>query len=203
MPFSKCYPINIGTIFVHTGQKIFLMKKYLIIVLALVTSVSFAQPNARAKGPRSVNFERVEDAQVPEAVKNSFSSAFANATAVRWEKHSAQGKRSFAKYVAIFSADETRSRARFKEDGTPLSSSKYFGPAKLPENIKSAAQAKAPGFIVMGGEEITTKNGKTFYRVRSRKGSSKLIQYFDSDGNELTKDKTPEEVVDGEEEDGN
>lgn len=179
------------------------MKKYIVLLFSLITTLSFAQPNARAKGARAHSFATVEEAQVPDAVKNSFTNSFANAAAVRWEKHTAQGKRTYAKYVAVFTADEIRSRARYKEDGTALSSSKYFGPNKLPANIKSAAQAKSPGFVVMGGEEITTRNGNVFYRVRSRKGSSKLIQYFDADGNEVTKDKAPEELIDGEEEDGN
>lgn len=179
------------------------MKKYLIVILAFISAAAFAQPGGRAKGPRSMNFEKVEEGQLPEAVKSNFASTFSGATAVRWEKHSAQGKRTFVKYVSVFTMDGVRSRARYKEDGTSLSSSKYYGPAKLPENIKSAAQAKYPEFTVMGGEEITTRNGKTFYRVRSRKGASKLIQYFDENGNELSKDKAPEDVVDGEDEEGN
>jgi len=179
------------------------MKIYLIVILAAISATTLAQPGGRAKGPRSMNFEKVEDAQVPEAIKSTFSNTFPGASAVRWEKHSARGKRTFAKYVSVFTIDGVRSRARYKEDGSVLSSSKYYGPAKLPENIKSAAQAKYPEFTVMGGEEITTRNGKTFYRVRSRKGASKLIQYFDENGNEISKDKAPEDVVDGEDEEGN
>lgn len=175
----------------------------LFVLFVLICQVSLAQPKARVKPTRSLTFEAVDESQIPDAVKNSFTSSFEGAGEVRWEKHKAQGKRTFAKYVAVFSTDGVRARARYKEDGTLLSSSKYFGPAKLPANVKSAAESKAPGFTVMGGEEITTKNGKTFYRVRSRKGSSKLIQYFDADGNEVSRDKAPDGVTEGEDEEGN
>lgn len=179
------------------------MRSILTVILAVLGVSAFAQPQSKGRGPHTLNFEKVEAANVPAAITSSFESSFTGATAVRWEKHTAQGKRTYVKYVAVFTEGGVRSRARYKDDGTTLSSSKYYGAVKLPENIKAAAKAKNPDFIVMGGEEITTRNGKTFYRVRSRKGPSKLIQYFDADGNEISKDKAPEELIEGEDEEGN
>ena len=111
-----------------------------------------------------------------------------------------QSNKEYLRYVAVFTEGGVRSRARYAEDGTPLSSSKYYGAIKLPEPIKVAAKKKYPDFNVVSGEEITLKNGKSYYRVRSRKGAAKMIQYFDVDGNELSKEKAPAGLIDGEEE---
>ncbi|MEQ8424835.1 MAG: hypothetical protein RIA63_08990 [Cyclobacteriaceae bacterium] len=178
------------------------MRISLLIIVSLLGTLAYGQ-GARAKGPRSLNFEKVEGTLVPEVIKENFESSFQGAVAVRWEKHTLQGNKTGIRYVAIFTEGGVRSRARYKEDGTVLSSTKYYGAIKLPENIKAAAKAKYPEFTVMGGEEITTRNGKTFYRVRSRKGPSKLVQYFDGDGNEITKEKAPEDLLEGEDDEGN
>jgi hypothetical protein len=87
-----------------------------------------------------------------------------------------------------------------------MSSSKYMKADQLPANIKSAAEAKAQGQRVMGGEEIKTKKGETFYRVMSRGGGSRTVSVFDANGQPVTKEKMPEDLKDseGEEEgDGN
>lgn len=178
------------------------MRQLLTMIFFIAATIGYAQPS-NGKGHRSVNFEKVEAAQVPEVILSNFETSFDGALAIRWEKHLAQGNKAVVRYVAIFTEGGVRSRARYKEDGTPLSSSKYYGAIKLPENIKKASREKNPDFTVMGGEEITTRNGKTFYRVRSRKGSTKMIQYFDADGNEINKGNAPEGLMEGEEEDGN
>ena len=162
-----------------------------------------AQPKVKARGLRALNFERIEPGQVPNAVKRRFESEYPQAANIRWEKHQAQGKQTFIKYVAAFSMEGGRTRARYREDGSFLSSSRYLNPAKLPENIRNAAQAKNTGFAVVAGEEITTPKGKKYYRVRSRQGASRLIQYFDETGSEVAKADVPNEVTEGEEDNGN
>lgn len=177
------------------------MRLLLMMFFFIAATMGYAQPS-NGKGQKSVSSEKVEATQVPESVLSNFESSFDGALAVRWEKQVAQGNKAAVRYVAIFTEGGVRSRARYKEDGTPLSSSKYYGAIKLPELIKKASKEKYPDFTVMGGEEITTRNGKTFYRVRSRKGSTKMLQYFDADGNEINKSNAPEGLMEGEE-DGN
>lgn len=178
------------------------MKKIIFTLFFLsVVLAGFSQVRGKAK-VLAAGGKAIDAAQVPEAVKNSFSSAFPSATAVRWEKHGAvTQKRTYVKFVAVYTHEELRCRARYKEDGTALSSSKYFGPNKTPEAIKTAVTSRFSGFTVTGSEEITTKDGKVFYRTRLRKGASKVITYTDAEGNEVKKDKAPQEVTDGEEED--
>jgi hypothetical protein len=74
---------------------------------------------------------------------------------------------------------------------------------KLPETIGKNAKSKNPEFELVGGEEIKTKKGETFYRVRMKKGSSKLTTLYDANGNEVTKDKQPEEAQEDEGDEGN
>lgn len=140
----------------------------------------------------------VDASQVPDAVKNAF--AATGATATRWEKHEAKGKseKSYVKYVAIYDQDGIRSRARYKEDGTALGTSKYMKADQLPANVKSAAEAKAQGMKLMGGEEFKTKKGEVFYRVVARGGGSKTVSVFDSNGQPVTKDKMLEELKESE-----
>jgi hypothetical protein len=58
----------------------------------------------------------------------------------------------------------------------------------------------------MGGEEIKTKKGETYYRVFSRGGGSRTVSVFDANGQLVTKDKMSDDLKEseGEEEgDGN
>ncbi|MFY8036258.1 MAG: hypothetical protein ACOVMQ_03770 [Cyclobacteriaceae bacterium] len=178
------------------------MKKLLIVFLAAcVASASFAQGGKRRNALKAANHQQIDVSQVPESVKSSFK---ASAADVKWEKHEAKGKagKSLVRYVAVYTQDGVRVRARFKEDGTAMSSSKYMGGQKLPANIQTAATSKFPGAMLVGGEELTTKGGQVIYRVRLRNGGSKITTVLDANGNQITRDKMSEEHKEGEEEEG-
>ena len=53
----------------------------------------------------------------------------------------------------------------------------------------------------MGGEEIKTKKGETYFRVFSRGGGSRTVSVFDANGQPVTKDKMPEDLSESEGED--
>jgi hypothetical protein len=179
------------------------------VLIAFFSIHSYAQPGKRrgANPGREgkISGQTIDAGQVPDVVKNAF--ATTGATAERWEKQEAKGKegKSFVKYVAVYSQGGMRVRARFREDGSALSTSKYMKGDQLPANIKSAAEAKAQGQQVMGGEEIKTKKGETFYRVFSRGGGSKTVSMFDAKGQPVTREKMSDDLKDseGEEEGGN
>jgi hypothetical protein len=178
------------------------MKKLLTLLLVVaVAMASHAQGGKRKGGAKSANLKQVEASEVPEAVKNSFKTSV---TDVRWEKHEAMGKggKSHVRYVAIYTQDGVRSRSRFKEDGTALSSSKYMGAKKLPASIQSAATSKYPNIKLVGGEEFTTKTGQVYYRVRLRDKSTKITTLFDANGGEVTKEKMTDDLKEGEDEGG-
>lgn len=169
-------------------------------LLVFLAFSSYAQ-GGKKKGVQSASANKIDAALVPDAVKNAFT---VPATDVRWEKHEAKGKegKSRVRYVAIYTQDGLRTRSRFKEDGTPLSSSKYMGAQKLPAAVQAAATAKYPAAKLMGGEEFTSKKGMTYYKVRLRNGNSKITSFYNADGSEVKKDKVSDEDKETEEEGG-
>jgi hypothetical protein len=184
------------------------MKKFLLLIVIVAAMLpAWAQKDkGKAKGNKGGNFEKVDAAQVPDPVKNAFTSANPGVTAT-WEKHSARGKadKPFTKYVAVFTtADGNKSRARYREDGTAMTSSKYMKAEKMPDNVKKGMKSKYPDFTPTAAENVKGKDGKSMYRIKSKKGSAKLTTYFDENGNEITKEKVSDDVKDGEdEEEGN
>ncbi len=178
------------------------MKKLIAFVLVvLIATASYSQRGKERKAVKAGSNKQVEANEVPDAVKSAFKSP---ATDVRWEKQEGKGKagKSHVRYVAVYTQDGVRTRSRFKEDGSPMSSSKYMGGQKLPAAIQTAATAKNPGATLVGGEEFTTKDGKVYYRVRTRNGATKSTTLFDANGAEVTKDKITDEHRESEDEDG-
>lgn len=178
------------------------MKHFILIMLVALSTAVMAQRGERGKF--QANGKVVDASAVPEAVKNTQAQNFPGTTVNRWELHSSSNaKKSFQKYVAIYMQDGLRARARYKEDGTALSSSKYFNAEKAPEVVKTAA-TRYSGYTLNAGEEVKTfAKGKTFYRVRFRKGGQRMVVLLDEAGNEVTKDKAPEEALEDEGESGN
>jgi hypothetical protein len=177
------------------------MKKIITFVLiTFLAFTSYAQGGKRKGGARAAAANQIEASQVPDVVKKAFTIQAAD---MHWEKVELQGKagKVHVHYVAVYTQDGTRVRARFKEDGAAMGTSRYMGAQKLPEVIQSAAKAKNPGAVLRGGEEFT-KGDQVFYRVRLKNGSSKITSVFDASGAEVTKDKIAEEMKHGEEEDG-
>jgi hypothetical protein len=171
------------------------MNFFLLILASFGILVTNAQSDTSAE-IHPGNFEKIEATEVPMIIINKFESMFTGASAIQWEKHATTGSNNSTNYVVLFTEGAVKSRAKYKEDGTPISSAKFFGAQKLPANIKAATNSKYPDFAIIDGEEITTKNGKTFYRVTCRNGSTKMIQYFEANGAEVIKDKAPEGLVD-------
>jgi hypothetical protein len=178
------------------------MKKLLIVVLAAcVATASFAQGGKRRNALKAANHQQIEASLVPDAVKNSLKTP---ASDVRWEKSEAKDKtgKTHVRYVAVYTQDGVRVRSRFKDDGTPMSSSKYMGAQKLPAAIQTAATTKYPSVKLVGGEEFTSKAGQVYYRVRLRNKGTKITTLFDASGGEVTKEKMTDELKEGEEEEG-
>ncbi len=177
----------------------------LILLVAFTTDAQVKRRGAQAR-EGSLNGQTVDASQVPESVKNAFTAT--GATATRWEKLEAKGKsaKSIVRYVAVYEQDGMRARARYREDGSAMSSSKYMKADQLPANIKSAAEAKSQGQKVMGGEELKTRKGEIYYRVFSRGRGSRTVSVFDANGQPVTKEKMSDDLKEseGEEEgDGN
>ncbi|GAB4398548.1 MAG: hypothetical protein OHK0053_17430 [Microscillaceae bacterium] len=140
---------------------------------------------------------KVEESQVPQAVKEAYQANF-SAPVVRWELHSkSRNDKSKEKYVAVFKEGAQNARARFKTDGTYISSSIYLKAADIPQNIQSAAVAAFPGMQVRSGVKTkVAKSGQEFYKVYLMKTGVRQRSTFicDVNGQAITKEKMPAEL---------
>lgn len=159
-----------------------------------------------AMNAQEVTTEVVDESVVPSEVKSSFSSDFSGITPIKWEKHTFKAKngKMYYKYVSVFDKDGLRHRARYKNDGTGLSVTAYYWFKKvenLPDAVKNYASVKYPDFKLNSGEkEKSLKSGKYVYRIRLKKGASKLVVYLNEKGEEVSKDNVDQEILDNESE---
>lgn len=152
------------------------------------------------QGQVALKSKKIEESQVPEAVKTSYQNAY-GFPVKSWEKHEGNIKnKSKVKYVAIFeSLDPTAgkmltTRSRYREDGTSISYTTYFKAEDLPANITEAAKKAYNGLEVKRGEKTSSK-GNVFFRVILRKGKAqKAIFICDLEGKPIEKGKVPAEI---------
>jgi len=159
---------------------------YVVVLLSTFYS-SYAQ--------RKNDQKQIDPTQIPSAVKTSQSTAFPTVTVTRWEVHDVVANRKYVtKYVAVFMTDNAAVRARYKGDGTLVSSSKYFDGEHAPGQIKNLG-SKYNELTLRSAEEIKTyAKGKVFYRAHFYKGKKKTVVYTDDSGRELPNEKVPAEV---------
>ena len=144
---------------------------------------------------RKSDQQQVESAQIPSAVKTSQASIFPGVTVDRWEIRDVVANRRYvSKYVAVFLNNENTIRARYKGDGTLVSSSKYFDADHIPSQIKNLG-SKYNEYTLKSAEEIKTyTKGKIFYRAHFLKSKKKVFVYVDESGKEIVNDRVPVEV---------
>jgi len=149
---------------------------------------------------RKSNAQQIDPAQIPSAVKTSQASAFPNAAVAQWEIRNLSGNKKFvSKYIAVFEQEGQSIRARYKGDGTIVSSSVFFDAQNAPDQIKNLA-AKYDNHDLKKAERIKTyAKEKTFYRAFFQKGRKTLVVYTDETGKELVSDKVPVEAREDEE----
>lgn len=180
------------------------MKKLLsIVAICFLATTAFSQGKLK-KGKaaaRSASSTAVEVAQVPQPVQDSHNQNFAGSTVHRWEVKQNSGKKQLQWYTAVFTTTESmKAQARYKPEGNLVSSSTYYDAAKAPDAIKSAATSRYSGYTLVGCEKINVPSkSKNFYRVRLKKGSTKITTYLDDTGAEVTKEQAPTEALEAEE----
>ncbi len=144
---------------------------------------------------RKTDPKQIESSQIPSAVKTSQSTSFPTVTVTRWEIHDVVANRKYVtKYVAVFASDNNTIRARYKGDGTLVSSSKYFEGEQAPSQVKSLG-SKYNEYTLKSAEEIKTyAKGRIYYCAHFNKGKKKTLVYTDESGKEIPNDKIPPEV---------
>ncbi|HEY5826154.1 MAG TPA: hypothetical protein VIT44_17400 [Cyclobacteriaceae bacterium] len=159
---------------------------YVVVLLSTFYS-SYAQ--------RKSDQKQIDPSEIPSAVKTSQSTSFPTVTVSRWEVRDVIANRKYVtKYVAVFEADDNTIRARYKGDGTLVSSSKYFDGEHAPSQIKNLG-SKYNEYTLKNAEEIKTySKGRVFYRAHFYKGKKKTLVYTDDSGKEIANDKVLAEV---------
>jgi hypothetical protein len=179
------------------------MKKSTLLLIALlfISSFNFAQESTSTS-------EVVAETDVPAVVVASFKAKYTPTTLIRWEKKTFTGSagKTYVKYVAVFDVDGLRSRSRYKEDGTGISTTTYYwfkNLEKLPQAIKDAAKNNYAGYKLGSAEkEHNLKSGVYVYRLRLKKGPTKLVAYVNEKGEEITKENLDKEILENESESG-
>ena len=179
------------------------MKKSLLFLLTLftVSTFNFAQESTSTSVV-------VAEADIPAVVVSSFKAKYSPTTLLRWEKKTYTGTagKTYVKYVAVFDVDGLRSRSRYKEDGTGISTTTYYwfkNLDKLPQAVKDAAKNNYVGYKLGSAEkEHNLKSGVYVYRLRLKKGPTKLVAYVNEKGEEITKDNLDKEILENESESG-
>jgi len=173
------------------------MKKLInLLAIFLISMITFGQSN--------FNLTVIQASDVPQAVKDQQNAKFPNINVEKWEKNTFTKKAGKPSewFVAVFKENNNRVRSRYANDGKAISATTYYLAAGIPQNIKDDAVSKYPGFTVTSGEKIKNFNsGKEYYRVRLKKGSSKLVLYYNPDGTEVKKENLPDEITGGESQD--
>ncbi len=170
----------------------------LTIILFLTATTVFSQ--------YSYTVKKIDSNLVPGEIITEYEDIFSDVKTIRWEKHTGKGKkRNHVRYVVIFDKDGIRSRARYNPDGSGISATSYYwfkkGVAKLPAKVKNYTASQNPGFKVNSGEKvISLKSSKYIYRLRLRKGTSKLVVYVNGSGEVIDKNNLPSELTDDENE---
>lgn len=143
-----------------------------------------------------VTIQAIDADDVPAAVISSQASYFPGVNVNVWEKQTAKGRNTSGdRYIANFQNSGQKARARYYTNGTGTTAITYYSDSQLPAEIQAAA-ANYDGYTLNSGEQIVLlSTSDTYYRLRLRSGAKKLVVYTDENGNELSVDDIPEEVV--------
>jgi len=153
--------------------------------------------SVKLKDPKGYTKTQVVEAiAVPAAIIDKHNELFPGPSVLRWEFKEVVDGLDLKWYVAIFDKASIKTRARYMDNGTPLSNTQNLGAAKTPEDISKTALTKFPGYTIVGCEEITVPSrDKRVYRVRLRQGTTKAVMHIDDSAVEIANENVPMEAV--------
>lgn len=126
------------------------------------------------------NAQKMNDADVPAAVKNSFSKKFPGAKVEKWEKEGND-------YEAEFDWNKTESSAVFDAAGTFKEIESEIKTSELPKNVTEYCQKNYAEYKISEAAKITDANGKVMYEAELSKGKEHFDVIFDQNGNFIKK----------------
>ena len=131
--------------------------------------------------------------EVPAAVLATQAQLFPNAEVRVWRKRAASSQHgSRTVYISAFNANQVNTRVQIKEDGTGISVYSSYAKSALPQGIQDLLANSYADYKLTGAAEITElKTNKSGFRIRLRKGASKLVLWLDENGQEISANQIP------------
>ena len=124
----------------------------------------------------SVNAQKVKEADVPPAIKASFTKLHPNAKVDKWEKEENN-------YEAEFTENKVETSVEFGPNGQLIATETEMNVSDLPKAIADYCTKNMPGKKIAEASKITGANGKISYEAEVDEAD----YIFDSTGNFLEK----------------
>lgn len=146
------------------------MKKliFLLLGIALLSQVSFAQKVAASK--------------VPNAVTSTFNSKFSSASNVKWELEDAE-------YEANFKINGKEMSANFDKMGTWTETETEIKVSTLPASVRATLSKEFAGFKIEEASQIESAKNGNCYEAEIENGKESYDVLFSADGKFLSKTK--------------
>jgi len=127
------------------------------------------------------NAQKVNDNDLPQAVKTAFQKQFPNAQKVEWGKEDKD-------FEAEFKLNSVETSAVFDATGTLKETEVELDATKLPATITDYCTKNFAGYKISEAAKSTDPKGVSTYEVELSKGKEKFDALFDANGNFLKKE---------------
>jgi hypothetical protein len=115
--------------------------------------------------------QKINEKDIPGAVKTAFSNKFSTASNIKWEKENKK------ELEANFKMNNTDVSANFGLDGAWVETETTIPASELPAAVTKAVNTKYPGAIYGRTEKIEKPGGKILYEVNiTLKGKKKELE---------------------------
>ncbi len=125
--------------------------------------------------------QKINDADVPTAVKSAFTKLFPSATGVKWSKEGA------AEFEAEFKINAIKGSSNFDPAGKWLGTETEIKSTDLPPAVTATIASEFVGYTIGETEKAETPDKGMFYEVEMKKGASKVEAQITADGKLINK----------------
>jgi Putative beta-lactamase-inhibitor-like, PepSY-like len=120
--------------------------------------------------------QKVNEKDIPDAVKNAFKNKFPDASGLKWEKENKN------ELEANFKMNNTDVSANFKLDGNWVETETTIPASELPAAVTNAVNRKYPGGVYGRTEKIEKPDAKILYEVNITVNGKKKELELNPDG---------------------
>lgn len=135
------------------------------------------------------NAQKMNEADVPAKVKETFAKKYPGAKAEKWEKENAD-------YEAEFDWNKVESSATFDANGNFKEFEQEVKSSSLPKAVTDYCTKNFSGYKLSEASKITDASDKTMFEAEMEKGKDHFDAIFDEQGNFLKKSEPTSEKED-------